>query len=223
METVQRLKPRKDVATSKAESSGSAAPAVPYEPTDAERQSMKNWNKFRLGHPPLPTMKVGQKDEVASIGPGHEDLGTGTALQMNAIAAAYADYYSGTLSAIANIATTTRQVSAEKMDYLMAMVAGIKPRDQLESMLAVQMAAVHDATMEMAARVKRVDTIQQHDSAERSLNKLARTFAAQMEALKRYRSKGEQRVYVERVTVNEGGQAMVGVVERGRGGSKSDD
>ena len=38
-----------------------------------------------------------------------------------------------------------------------------------------------------------------------------------MEALKRYRSKGEQRVYVERVTVNEGGQAIVGR-SRGRGG-----
>ena len=40
-----------------------------------------------------------------------------------------------------------------------------------------------------------------------------------MEALKRYRSKGEQRVYVERVTVNEGGQAIVGPVSHGgRGG-----
>ena len=36
-----------------------------------------------------------------------------------------------------------------------------------------------------------------------------------MEALKRYRSKGEQRVYVERVTVNEGGQAIVGPVAHG--------
>lgn len=218
MGNVQRLKP-----AAKADTTLSNAPAVPYEPSDTERQSMKDWNKFRLDHRPLATMKVEQKGESVSIGPDHEDLGTGTALQMSAIAAAYADYYSGTLSAIANIATTKRQTSAGKMDYLMAMVAGIRPRDQLESMLAVQMAAVHDATMEMAARMKRVDTIQQHDSAERSLNKLARTFAAQMEALKRYRSKGEQRVYVERVTVNEGGQAVVGVVERGRGGSKSDD
>ncbi len=119
------------------------------------------------------------------------------------------------MSAIGNIATTKRQVSAEKMDYLMAMVAGIKPRDQLELMLAVQMAAIHDATLEMAARLKRVDTLPQHDSAERSLNKLARTFACQLEALKRYRSKGNQRIVVERVNVSEGGQAIVGNVDRG--------
>ena len=97
----------------------------------------------------------------------------------------------------------------------MAMVAGIKPRDQLESMLAVQMAAIHDATLEMAARLKRIDTLPQHDSAERSLNKLARTFASQLEALKRYRSKGNQRIVVERVNVSEGGQAIVGNVDRG--------
>jgi hypothetical protein len=47
----------------------------------------------------------------------------------------------------------------------------------------------------------------QQDSAERAFNKLARTFAAQVEALKRYRSGGEQTVRVEHVTVNEGGQA----------------
>ena len=127
--------------------------AAPHEPTDAEKQSMKVWDKYRLAFPPLPKMKVDQTGDSANIGPGHEDLGTGTALQMSAMAAPYGAYYCGTLSAIANIATTKRQVSAEKMDYLMAMVAGIKPRDQLESMLAVQMAAIHDATLEMAARL----------------------------------------------------------------------
>jgi hypothetical protein len=41
--------------------------------------------------------------------------------------------------------------------------------------------------------------------AVRAFNKLARTFAAQLEALKRYRTGGEQKVTVEHVTVNEGG------------------
>jgi hypothetical protein len=38
-----------------------------------------------------------------------------------------------------------------------------------------------------------------------------------MEALKRHRSKGEQRVYVERVNVESGGQAIVArSIRRGR-------
>ena len=37
-----------------------------------------------------------------------------------------------------------------------------------------------------------------------------------MEALKRYRSEGQQTVRVERVTVSEGGQAIVGAVTQTR-------
>src|ERR1700730_15849925 len=86
-------------------------------------------------------------------------------------------------------------------------------------MLAAQMAAVHNATMTFARRLAHVDNIPQQDSAERAFNKLARTFAAQVEALKRYRSGGEQTVQVEHVTVNEGGQAIVGNVSHGGRGS----
>jgi hypothetical protein len=44
------------------------------------------------------------------------------------------------------------------------------------------------------------------------LTKLMRTYAAQMEALKRYRSGGEQKMTVQHVHVAEGGQAIVGNV-----------
>src|SRR5277367_2055600 len=54
--------------------------------------------------------------------------------------------------------------------------------------------------------------IPQQDSAERAFNKLTRTFAAQMSALKEYRSKGEQKMTVQHVHVAEGGQAIVGNV-----------
>ena len=63
-------------------------------------------------------------------------------------------------------------------------------------MLAAQMAAVHVASMTFAHRLAHVDNIAQQDSAERAFNKLTRTFATQMEALKRYRIGGEQKVTV---------------------------
>jgi hypothetical protein len=79
----------------------------------------------------------------------------------------------------------------------------------------VQMAAIHLATMRMVTILGASKTREDVEIFERSLNRLARTFVAQVEGLKRYRSKGEQRVYVERVTVNEGGQAIVGPVSGG--------
>ena len=95
---------------------------------------------------------------------------------------------------------------------MLSVIKGVEPRDQVEAMLAAQMAAVHSATMTFARRLAHVDNIQQQDSAERAFNKLARTFAAQVEALKNYRSKGEQKMIVQHVHVAEGGQAIVGNV-----------
>jgi hypothetical protein len=76
---------------------------------------------------------------------------------------------------------------------MLSVVKGIEPEDQVVAMLAAQMAAVHVATMTFSRRLAHVENIPQQDSAERAFNKLARTFTAQLEALKRYRTGGEQK------------------------------
>jgi hypothetical protein len=105
------------------------------------------------------------------------------------------------------------QGSSEKaVNFMLAVIKGIEPRDEIEAMLAAQMAAVHMASMTFARRLAHVETIQQQDSASNAFNKLTRTFAAQMSALKDYRSRGEQKMTVQHVHVAEGGQAIVGNV-----------
>ena len=79
-------------------------------------------------------------------------------------------------------------------------------------MLAAQMAAVHEAMMRFTEQLAQANTLAEQDSAERTVNKLARTYVTQMEALKRYRTGGEQNVTVQHVSVSEGGQAIVGNV-----------
>jgi hypothetical protein len=83
--------------------------------------------------------------------------------------------------------------SEKGANFMLSVIKGIEPRDQIEAMLAAQMAAVHVASMTFAQRLAHVDNIPQQDSAERAFNKLTRTFAAQVSALKEYRSKGEQK------------------------------
>ena len=73
--------------------------------------------------------------------------------------------------------------------------------------------------MTFVRRLAHVENIPQQDNAERAFNKLARTFAIQMETLKRYRTGGRQTVTVEHVTVNHGGQAVVGNVSHGGPGT----
>ena len=58
--------------------------------------------------------------------------------------------------------------------------------------------------------------------APRTLNKLARKFIDQMEALQRYRSRVDQKVTVQNVSVSEGGQAIVGnVTQKAHNDSKA--
>ena len=100
---------------------------------------------------------------------------------------------------------------------------GIEPGDGIEDMAAAQLVAAHHAAMQAYGRAANPD--QPFAVWRESLNqanRLSRTFAAMLEALNRHRGKGgQQRVVVEHVTVNEGGQAVVGAVERpgGRGGN----
>jgi len=121
----------------------------------------------------------------------------------------------GLIGQVAVLGSHGKKIDEHATDFALGFMDAMKPRDAAETLLTAQMAAIHQATMVMARRMNHVENIPQQDAAERALNKLARTFAAQMDTLKRYRSKGQQTVRVERVTVEDGGQAIVGNVEHG--------
>jgi hypothetical protein len=81
----------------------------------------------------------------------------------------------GLFSQLANAASHGCQIDEETFNFMLSVVKGLKPKDQLQTMLAAQIAAIHMATMTFARRLAQVETIPQQDSAERALNKLART------------------------------------------------
>lgn len=126
------------------------------------------------------------------------------------------DFIDGLGQQILNVASKGTKADEKGVAFMASIIGGVAPKDSVEAMLAAQMAAVHNATMTFARRLNHVDTVPQQDSAARAFNQLARTFAAQVEALKRYRNGGNQSVTVKPVHVHEGGQAIVGNVERGR-------
>ena len=103
---------------------------------------------------------------------------------------------------------------------MIALVRGLEPKDALEATLATQMAAVHALTMRLAGQLANSATNKGQEHAERALNKLARTFASQIETLKRCRTGGEQKVTVQHVTVSDNAQAIVGNVSAGGGDGK---
>jgi hypothetical protein len=177
-----------------------------------ERTAIKKFLARKAANP-APGLKVlNEKQGVSIISPDHADTLAGQMLLMDALGTADLDFYRGLLEQLASARSQGRQIDERGLNFMLSVVKGIQPRDQIEAMLAAQMAAVHMATMTMAQRLGQVENIPQQDSAERAFNKLTRSFASQMEALKRYRTGGEQKVTVQHVSVSEGGQSIVGNV-----------
>ena len=167
-------------------------------------------------------LKVIKNGDDQTITPDHPDGTAGRWLLMKAIGTTDPDFLSGILKQLANASSQDGYANEDNLNFALSVVKGITPKDHVEAMLATQMAAVHMATITFARRLAHVDNIQQQDSAERAYNKLARTFISQMEALKRYRTGGEQKVTVQHVSVSEGGQAIVGNVTQAPRGDKTD-
>jgi hypothetical protein len=201
------------------EKSGTAV-AKPYKPEPADKAALVAY-RDRQAKRTSARIKVTKGKTGCSVTPDHPDLGYGTIALMNALGTTSTEFMDGLLQQITNAASQGREPSETGINFVLSAVNGIGPRDEVEAMLASQMAAVHTATMAFARRLAHVENIPQQESAERAFNKLARTFTTQVEALKKYRSDGQQTVRVERVTVEAGGQAIVGSVNapagRGRG------
>jgi hypothetical protein len=182
----------------------------PYRLTAMEAEAVHAYEASRATcGPRLKVKSDGRK--AARLGPDHPDEAIGTAALMQAIGTTDLAFYDGLIGHLVT-ASQDRGPSERGANFMLSVVKGIKPRDQVEAMLAAQMAAVHMASMTFAKRLAHVENIPQQDSAERAFNKLTRTFAAQMSALKDYRLRGEQKMTVQHVHVADGGQAIVGNV-----------
>jgi hypothetical protein len=182
-----------------------------HEVTPAERTAVDRHFARREAKPQV-RLKLSKNGSDPHIEFDHPDQKIGQALVMEALASADWDFLHGILNQLATAGGHGPDISEHGLNFMLSVIKGIEPRDQLEAMLAAQMAAVHMASMTFARRLADVKTIPHQDSAERAFNKLTRTFAMQMEALKRYRAGAEQKVTLQHVSVTEGGQAIIGNV-----------
>jgi hypothetical protein len=191
--------------------SKAAAKAKPeWERTPQEVEAIEKVHAERFN---VPRVKVSTSESGLSITTEHIDPVAGTALIMQALGTADMDFFSGLIMQLAKAGGG--EANEPLLNFMLAVIKGIKPRDQMEAMLGAQMAAVHSAIMAFSRKLAEADCLENRDSAERTLNKLARTFVSQLEALKRYRAEGDQTVTVQQVNVS-GGQAIVGNVTQGQ-------
>ena len=127
-----------------------------------------------------------------------------------------------TFSGYASIDGCDNTKAVDFMKDAAAILFGIKPQDEIEGLLAVQMIAVHNMAMETMSRAILIgQTLKGKDASINHATKMLRTFLAQIDALKRYRTGGQQKMIIKHVYVNEGGQAIVGQLNQGGGKNKN--
>jgi hypothetical protein len=191
---------------------------VPYVPTEQERAAVDGFLERRRQRIPAPILK---QTETKAITVDHPDAKVGGTLAITALGLADGETFTALTNQIMNAASKGKDVDISASNEMLAMIRALEPRDTLEAMLATQMAAVHYATMTFARKLNHVENIPQQDSASNAFTKLTRTFAAQVEALNRYRGKGQQQVTVTHMHVHDGGQAIVAGSVQG-GGAKEE-
>ena len=114
----------------------------------------------------------------------------------------------------------------------LAVIDGVRPKDEIEAMLAAHMAVTNIVLLELVARTRGAvaghryegNGIRRLDVLGNLTTKFMRTYTMQVEALTRKRRKGEQKIWVKHVHVYPGGQAIVGNVRHrgGRGTAKNE-
>ncbi len=162
----------------------------------------------RYGSRTTPKVKLtGQRIAIQ-----HPDAETGEHLMGEALGAVDQDALHGILKQLMKASVILQKPDEENLAFMISMMKGITPRDSLETMLAAQMVSVHVATMRFACRLAFAEGTPQQEGISRTLTRLARTFAAQMEALNRHRGNGERPITVQNLSVQDGGSAIVGNV-----------
>lgn len=100
--------------------------------------------------------------------------------------------------------------SRNGLEFVVGFLKSMRPKDSLEAMFMAQMAVVHCVTMKHFVQVGEWHGTELQERAVNAATKLARTFAAQLDAFNRYRGGGEQKVTVQNVSVQGGQAAVVG-------------
>jgi hypothetical protein len=120
------------------------------------------------------------------------------------------DLLMGLWQQIHNASRKGAEVDTMEAAFTLAFVKGGKPRDPIESALETQMSVTHQQLMRIANRLNNAETEFEFKLYEPIFTRLARTYVSQVDALKRYRSKDEPGLTVQTVSVQDGGQAIVG-------------
>ncbi len=129
---------------------GNIAKHTGYRPTEADVAAAKEVLRKRNEQPALPAIKSG---EDAKLVYDHPDQIVARCLAAVAIGCGDTRLSDGFIRQLADAATREGKVHQSGMNFALAVVQGIDPKDTVEALLATQMAVVDSATLDAAANL----------------------------------------------------------------------
>jgi hypothetical protein len=199
--------------------------AAPNAADAAERQEIAAaTDRGRLRHPRVSLKLQETKPRHLLLSCPHTDYQGWQARLRDALGTTSVAFIEVEIDRLLNVFQKAGAADANAVNAALAMIDGLKPQNEAEAMLAVQLAATHGQVMSFTTRLGRGDSAQEQDFVSLTLSRLHRAFATQMETLFNIRRGGRQKVTVEHVHIHKhvnvypGAQAIIGdVTHTGRG------
>jgi hypothetical protein len=199
------------------------SPATPPKPSPAEQRAIDDAVLRLAERAPRVDVLLEHDGEgtVTVLGPNHSDH-QGWLARLEDVFGTHGRAFA--TSQLHNLIVACQEKSGKidqvKLNGMLAAIEGARPINEVQAMLAVQMAITHAAAVDILRRAQRVELISQTDSAGNLAVKLLRTYTMQVEALAKLQRGGEQIFKV--VHVHSGGQAIVGNVVSGATGTSGE-
>jgi len=123
-----------------------------------EREAAQRVLDRRKNGRPMPRFNVSYDGSgKVTIDPDHVEPAATIAAFADVLGTGDGVFSNGILDQLANSARTGRQLTSGELNFMVSTVRAIGPRDPTEALLAVQMAAIHNATMIAARRLNHVE------------------------------------------------------------------
>ena len=158
--------------------------------------------------PPAPSYTVEDDGQGLPTVRPSGNVTLNTLRQVEDLGSESADYLNQRMQDLASYHESRSGLATMPINASVAFVHGAKAEDTVQSSLAVQMAATHDAAMRALSRIGKAEWAEQVHLFGNLANKLLNTYTRQAETLAKLQRGGEQ--VIKHIHIdNRGGQAVV--------------
>ena len=102
-----------------------------------------------------------------------------------------------------------------RVNFILAVLDSLKPKNIAESMLVVQMCLCHESSLKLFSKSFSASFDEEVERCSKMALKLCRHYNNAVETMAKIRRNGKQKMVIEHVHIEDGAQAMVGNIDQG--------